>query len=112
MISHSLIPFIKKYTTVFFLFVFVSLLAQQNQRVSGNVSDVNSTPIPGVNILEESNPSNGAVSDFDGNFSINIKPNSILTFSYVGYETQVINVSTETNLKIILKEDLSRAKSA
>ena len=63
--------------------------------------------IPGVNILEESNPSNGAVSDFDGNFSINIKPNSLLTFSYVGYETQVINVSTDTNLKIILKEDLS-----
>ena len=107
MISQSLIPFTKKYTTVLFLFVFVSLLAQQKQRVSGNVSDVNSTPIPGVNILEESNPSNGAVSDFDGNFSINIKPNSLLTFSYVGYETQVINVSTDTNLKIILKEDLS-----
>lgn len=69
--------------------------------------DINNIPIPGVNILEESNPRNGTVSDFDGNFAISITPNSTLTFSYVGYETQSVKITTETTLKIILQEDLS-----
>ena len=107
MISRSVKPFFEKSILVFFLFTFLSLSAQQSKLIMGTVSDIVNTPIPGVNILEQSNPRNGTVSDFDGNFSISIKPNTILTFSYVGYETQVVTVTTETRLKIILKEDLS-----
>ena len=89
-----------------FLFIVSSITAQQNQLITGNVSDVNNTPIPGVNISEKINPLNGVISDFDGNFSINVKPNSVLIFSYIGYETQEIIIKTKTNLNIILKEDL------
>ena len=107
MISQSLLYFTKKHITFIFLFVFVSLFAQQNRLISGNIIDVNNIPIAGVNILDESNSRNGAISDFDGNFSILVTPNSTLTFSYVGYETQVVKITTETILKIILQEDLS-----
>lgn len=70
MISQSLLYFTKKHITFIFLFVFVSLFAQQNRLISGNIIDVNNIPIAGVNILDESNSRNGAISDFDGNFSI------------------------------------------
>ena len=107
MITKNTIFLFKNSLLGFLLFMFSSLSAQQNQLISGNITDVNNIPIAGVNILEKSNSRNGVVSDFDGNFAINIKPNSILTFSYVGYETQVIKITTETILKIILQEDLS-----
>ena len=41
-----------------FLFIVSSITAQQNQLITGNVSDVNNTPIPGVNISEKINPLN------------------------------------------------------
>ena len=106
MITKSAIILLKKLFIGAFLFMISSITAQQNQLITGNVSDVNNTPIPGVNILEKTNPKNGVFSDFDGNFSINVKSNSVLIFSYVGYETQEIVINTKTNLNIILKENL------
>ncbi|MGY8925580.1 MAG: carboxypeptidase-like regulatory domain-containing protein, partial [Flavobacteriales bacterium] len=85
MITKNTILFFKNSFLGFLLLTLFNLSAQQNQLISGNISDVNSNPIPGVNILEQSNPRNGTVSDFDGNFTISIAPNSTLTFSYVGY---------------------------
>ena len=107
MITKNTITFFKNSLLGFLLLTLFNLSAQQKQLISGNIRDVNNIPIPGVNILEESNPRNGTVSDFDGNFAISITPNSTLTFSYVGYETQSVKITTETTLKIILQEDLS-----
>ena len=107
MISSITVLFSKNSFMGFFFFIFLGVSAQQQKIISGTVSDNSNTPIPGVNIIEESNPRNGVVSDFDGDFSIAINPGSRLSFSYVGYESQVVNITTETNLKIILQEDLS-----
>ena len=107
MITKNTITFFKNSLLGFLLLTLFNLSAQQKQLISGNIRDINNIPIPGVNILEESNPRNGTVSDFDGNFTISITPNSTLTFSYVGYETQVVKITTKTTLKIILLEDLS-----
>ena len=107
MITKNTITFFKNSLLGFLLLTLFNLSAQQKQLISGNIRDVNNIPIPGVNILEESNPRNGTVSDFDGNFAISITPSSTLTFSYVGYETQSVKITTETTLKIILQEDLS-----
>jgi len=41
----------------------------QSQNISGNVKDSNSIPLGGVNVSVE-NSNNGAVTDFDGNFSL------------------------------------------
>ena len=41
----------------------------QSQNISGKVSDINLIPIGGVNVSVE-NTNNGAVTDFDGNFSL------------------------------------------
>jgi len=79
----------------------------QSQNISGKVSDANLIPIAGVNVTVE-NSNNGAVTDFDGNFSLsNIDSDSKLVFSYLGYQTVVVEVGMQKQLSVILNEDLS-----
>ena len=88
-----------------FLFSFNLLLAQVN--VSGTIVDRDGQPIPGVTILDLENNSNGAVTDFDGNFTINVPSDGTLSVSFIGYITQNISISGQTNLKVTLEENIS-----
>lgn len=65
--------------------------------VTGSVTDEDNNPIPGANVVLDS--SNGAVADFDGNFSISINQNPPfdLTISSVGFDSFTVNV-TSSNL--------------
>lgn len=80
---------------------------QNTIAVTGNVTNENGEVLPGVTILEKGT-SNGATTNFDGNYSINVDEQSTLTFSYVGYETQEIKVDNQTVINIKLKEDISK----
>jgi hypothetical protein len=72
--------------------------------VKGIVSD-EAGPLPGVNIaLEGSNI--GAITDTDGTFIFPkaLKPNDVLVFSYLGYETKKVKVKADTrfiNLELV-----------
>ena len=90
--------------SLFFLFS-VSIFSQ-NKIVSGLVVDATGNPIPGVNIIEETQKNNGAVTDFDGNFTISINEDSKLIFSYVGYTTKKIDTFGQDKLDVTLEEDL------
>lgn len=80
----------------------------QEISVSGNVTDDTGFPIPGANIIEKGT-NKGVITDFDGNFIINnIKKGATLTFSYIGYTTQNVVIGSNSNLKIILKQDLAQ----
>ena len=76
----------------------------QSISVTGTVkSSADGMPLPGVNVLVK-NTSNGAVTDFDGNFSLsNVSQNSIVVFTYIGYKTQ--ELSATANMQINLEED-------
>jgi len=78
----------------------------QNLIITGTISDKTGSPIPGVNIVEDSSVYNGAVTDFDGNFIIKANPNSTLIISYIGFITQEIKLNGQSNLNITLEEDL------
>ncbi|MDA9550869.1 TonB-dependent receptor, partial [Flavobacteriaceae bacterium] len=73
--------------------------------ISGVVNDSYGNPIPGVNILQETQKSNGTVTDFDGNFTISVSGESMLIFSYVGFITKKVDPK-DNNLEVILEEDL------
>jgi TonB-linked SusC/RagA family outer membrane protein len=84
------------------IFMFGSMAFAQT--VSGVVTEA-SGPLGGVNILEKGT-SNGVLTDFDGNYSIDTSTdNPVLVFSYIGYLTQEIAVAGQTNLNISLSED-------
>ncbi|OEK07662.1 hypothetical protein A8C32_16925 [Flavivirga aquatica] len=61
-------------------------------------------PIPGVSIIEEGT-NNGAVSDFDGNYSIDTKIGAVLNFRYLGMEDKAIKVTGNT-ISIQMSPDL------
>ncbi len=71
--------------------------------VKGSVVDAGTqTPIPGVFIVEQGTD-NGVVTDFDGNFTIEVPGNASLEASYMGYATQTVAVNNQTELFINLK---------
>ena len=60
--------------------------------------------MPGVNILEKGT-TNGTTTDADGRFSLNVEgDNSVLVFSFIGYETQEVAVGSRTDFTITLLE--------
>ena len=87
-----------------FLMFFSNLFGQQ-KIISGVVSDSYGNPIPGVNILQETQKNNGTITDFDGKFTISINDESMLIFSYVGFITKKVE-SKDSNLEVTLEEDL------
>lgn len=67
----------------------------QEINVKGNIIDDENFPVIGATILVKGT-TNGTTSDFDGNFSIRTEKNSVLSISYIGYESQEIIVNSET----------------
>ncbi|MGK0253691.1 MAG: TonB-linked SusC/RagA family outer membrane protein [Mariniflexile sp.] len=86
---------------------FFAYSGAQNIDISGNVQDNTGFPIPGVNVLVK-NSSKGAVTDFDGNFTVtDVKIGSTLSFSFIGYVTKEIVITNNAKLTIQLTEDLA-----
>ncbi|MBO7591605.1 MAG: SusC/RagA family TonB-linked outer membrane protein [Prevotella sp.] len=81
----------------------VQEVQQQQKKVTGTVSDAMG-PIIGASVMEKGT-SNGAVTDFNGNFSLNVSPGATLVISYIGYEKQEIKVGSQGVINITLRED-------
>lgn len=79
-------------------------IMQNNHQISGRITDSAGEPLIGVNISEKGT-SNGTITDFDGKFTLNISPNSVLVISYIGYKQQEIKVNNQTSFNITLHED-------
>jgi len=77
---------------------------QAKHRITGKVTDEYGEAIIGANIVEKGT-TNGVVTDIDGNFNMEIEPNSTITISYIGYTPQEIKTGNETSFVIVLKED-------
>lgn len=94
----------KLYLSLIVFCLFGIGLVQAQITVKGTVSDANNgDPIPGVNITEKGT-SKGVVSDFDGNYSIDVSAGGSLQFSYVGFATQVISVSGQLIINVAMVE--------
>ena len=85
---------------VFFMLCSTVMLAQN--KVSGTVVDATGEPLIGVSVLEDGT-TNGGITDFDGNFTLTVKPGAKLTFSYVGYTSQTL--AAANGMKVTLQED-------
>ena len=102
----------KKSFLNFFIAFIVVCAGLQAQNISGLVTDSDDgEPLSGVNILVE-DKNQGAVSDFDGNFTIeNFQSGSTLVFSYLGYKTLNLKISStdllNDNILISMEKDLS-----
>ena len=78
---------------MFFFLNIVFIYAQTSVR--GVVTDAETgTPLPGVNVIIQGT-STGVSTDFDGNYQINAESGQTLEFSFLGFETQAIAVSSD-----------------
>jgi len=76
----------------------------QKATVSGTVIDQNKEPMIGVSVMEKGT-SNGAITDLDGNYTIQVAQGATLVFSYIGYTTREVAVGNKTNIDVNLEED-------
>lgn len=74
--------------------------------VTGTVVDENDDPAIGVSIIVLGTD-NGAVTDIDGNYSIQAPSNGKLRFSYVGYQSADVAVNSQTRIDVKLKQALT-----
>ena len=81
----------------------VQSLQQATKKITGTVVDAMG-PVIGASVIEKGT-SNGVVTDFDGNFTLNVKPGATIVVSFIGFETQEIRVGDQTNFNITLKDD-------
>ena len=81
----------------------VQAVQQSTKKITGTISDSQGAVI-GASIVEKGT-SNGTVTDFDGSFTLNVKPNATLVISYIGYTTQEIAVGNRSEFNITLQED-------
>lgn len=94
---------------ILFMFLFwIGLVSSSfaQQQVSGKVIDgATQEPLPGVNIQIEGT-STGTMTDFEGNYSLEVPENADLVFSYLGYITKQVNVGSQTTLDVSLEQDM------
>lgn len=83
-----------------------TLQTNQNRRkVTGVVLDENGQPIIGASVSVKNNPKLVAVTDVDGQFSIEAGDNDVLVFSYIGFQNKEVSVKDKRVLSITMKED-------
>ena len=76
---------------------------QATKKITGTVVDAQGAVI-GASVVEKGT-TNGTVTDFDGNFSLNVNPGATIVISFIGYETQEIKVGNQDNFSITMKDD-------
>ncbi len=97
----------KKYLYIL-LFLFSSVAYAQSTTVSGNISDASGETLVGATVIEKGT-TNGTVSDYNGNFELNVSAaDATLKVSYVGYNAVEIAVDNQTRLNITLEESAEK----
>lgn len=82
----------------------LSVYAQESRLISGKVTDNTSEPLPGVNIVIKGS-STGTVTDFDGNYQLEV-PNpteATLVYRYIGFDEQEVAVGNRSVFNIVLE---------
>ena len=87
-----------------FLLCLFPLGAMAQSVVKGTVNDEAGEPIIGATVKVQGTQT-GAITDFNGNFSVEAGSNATLEISYVGYLTQKVKVAGKSDITIVMKED-------
>lgn len=95
-----------KKTVQILILLFYGILFAQDKIITGTVVDKSGAPLFGATVLSQGT-TNGVVTDFDGNFTINVSSNAVaLEISYVGYESKTITIGNKTIINATLEENL------
>ena len=77
---------------------------QEKKKVTGRIVDSKGEGVIGATVMEKGT-SNGVVTDFDGNYSLEVQPGAVLHISYLGMQDQDVAVGNQSTIDITLKDD-------
>jgi iron complex outermembrane receptor protein len=87
---------------LFVAWLFAVQVSAQDVQLTGKITDAkDGSTLPGATVLVKGTTT-GTLTDLDGNFAINVKQGSTLVFSFIGYVSQEVVVSTQKTLDIKL----------
>lgn len=72
-------------------------------QITGQVFDSNNEPVIGATVVEKGNTKNAAITDFDGNFKINVTAGKKIVITYVGMKTQ--EIAARANMKVVMEDN-------
>ena len=79
--------------------LFATPALAQNQKVTGTVVDDKGEPIIGASVMVVGEKGKGTVTDFDGNYALDMPANGKVTISYIGYISQTVKPGGTVQLK-------------
>ena len=88
---------------IFAVILMSSTLAFAQSKVSGLVTDKAGEPLIGVNVIEMGT-NNGAITNLDGRFTLDVAQGKVLQFSYIGYKTKEVTVAG-SNFTVVMEDD-------
>ncbi len=94
----------KKYIIAAMATSFALNMNAQSVKVTGNVVDSNNEPVIGAYIKVKGS-NKGAVTDLDGNYTIDADKNATLVISYVGMANQEVKIGNRSQINFVLKDD-------
>jgi hypothetical protein len=94
----------KRLIVLFFLCCAFILKAQHNLTLEGKITSSNGSPISFCHIVLKNDLTKGVLSDYKGNFSIDVNKNDTLLVKYIGYKSTSIYVKDFDNKPIKLKQ--------
>ncbi|MDO5607202.1 MAG: TonB-dependent receptor [Capnocytophaga sp.] len=106
--SNLLVSIAKIFLLSYFVFMgIIDVFAQQSLTVSGTITDRTSgEPLPGVSIVVKGT-TRGVSSDFDGMYSIEVRPSDVLVYSYVGFKATEFPVENRRFIDVGLEEEVT-----
>ena len=89
-------------TLMLALLMFVGSIMAQTVKV--NVKDSQGEAVIGASVIEQGTR-NGGVTDFDGNFTINLSAGKPIVISYIGMKTKTVNAKGKSEIAVVLEDD-------
>ena len=80
---------------------------RHTRRIKGVIHDMDGTPIIGANVKVKGSTT-GVITDLDGNFTLDVGPDAQLEITYIGFDTQSVNVGNRNFLDIAMKESVQQ----
>ena len=90
---------------LFFAWAFAFQAYAQEIQVTGTITDTrNGGSLPGATV-QVKGTTNGTITDMDGKYSLKVKVGTVLSFSYIGYESKEITISNQKTLDVSLRQE-------
>lgn len=93
--------------SIIILLLFMGFASFAQSNVRGNVTDESGEPLIGVTILEKGT-NNGTVTDTDGNYTLQVEEDAVLSFSFIGFERIEKNVRNQSTINVQMATDLEQ----